>query len=69
MKFIHLSTIREYSDSDVIVEIQIIQSKKIYKYRTSSWIAEKFLVRARMDKNSWKSFNFLKKNSTEEKGL
>jgi len=67
MKFIHLSTMKEYSDSDVIVEIQLTQTRKNYKYRTSSYIEEKFLARAKKDKNSWKSFNYLKKNSKEEK--
>jgi hypothetical protein len=66
MKFIHLSTVKEYSDSDVIVEIQLTQTKKIYKYRTSSFIEGIFNKRSRKDKNSWKSFNFLKKNSKEE---
>lgn len=63
MRFIHLSTSREYSDSDVIVEVKLLQTEKIYKYRTSSYIEEKFISRARRDKNSWKSFNYLKLNS------
>ena len=67
MEFIHLSSEKEYGGTDVIVEVQLIQSLKIYKYRTSSYIEEKFLARAKKDKNSWKSFNFLKKNSKEEK--
>jgi len=66
MKFIHLCTIKEYSDSDVIVEIMLTQTKKIYKYKTSSFIEGKFLSRARRDKNNWKSFNYLKNNSEEE---
>lgn len=67
MKFIHLSSEKEYCGTDVIVEVQLIQSLKIYKYRTSSYIEEKFLIRAKKDKNSWRSFNYLKKNSKEEK--
>lgn len=51
---------------DVIVEIQLIKNNKIYKYRTSSFIEEQFCKRAWKDRNSWKSFNYLKHNSKEE---
>ena len=67
MKFIHLSSEKEYGGTDVIVEVQLNQTGKIYRYRTSSYIEDKFLARAKKDKNSWKSFNYLKKNSKEEK--
>lgn len=66
MKFIHLSSEKEYGGTDVIVEVQLIKNNKIYKYRTSSFIEEQFCKRAWKDRNSWKSFNYLKHNSKEE---
>ena len=67
MEFMHLSSEKECGGVNVIVEVQLNQTGKIYRYRTSSYIENKFCARARKDKNSWKSFNYLKNNSKEEK--
>ena len=64
-KHMHLSSIKDIAS--IIVEILIIESNLVYKYKTSAYIEEKYLKYAKKDKYGWKSFNYLKNNSEEIK--
>ena len=59
MEIRHLGHRLHYSD--VIVEVQILLTRKIYYYLTSRYIEEQFLKKCRKSyKGGWDALNYLK---------
>ena len=63
-KIRHLGT-TDNMDCNVIVEVLIKSTNKIYKYKTSKYFEEKFLRKYKGSFGGWSSLNYLKENSKD----